>query len=665
MNIEPEHKTPDNIHSQSKPSHRLTKDKLYIAIITAPLLLAVFFLSLYAVWGSGPVIVELPWFTPMFSTFVALTALSVAFLAMGRYQVRCDPISFWISLTFAGFGVGLVFYVLAWPGLLPEGRSFIAALSNTAAWMSSLSISIPVPLLFAAALSRWPSGDTLTGRRARAAMTAWILFIALIYVLLVVFEQNLPVLVRDDGTYTASLQVWNASIGLVQLIGVVLSIRRYRITRDALIGYVTFFQIALIFTPLLILAGDQRYDLWWYLARVVLVFGCLLVLYGVFSEYVHLFRKVRDNEARYRQLTESLPQLIWTADAAGRIDYLSPQWVTYTGIPEEVQLGYDWDEQVHPDDRQHTIKSWQSALSTGTKFDTEYRIRCGDGSYRWFKVLALPIRDSQNQIVEWFGSCTEIEDLKQVERDLRDFTKRLERSNRDLQEFAYVASHDMQEPLRKIEAFGAALLENPDHLTERQNQYLTRMRRSAERMRNMVRGLLQLSRLEIQAQPFQSVDLNQIAAEVLTDLELQVRRTQSQVDVCDLPTVDADAQQMRQLFQNLIGNALKFQPLNREPHIRICFRQPNQEIVQIVFEDNGIGFDEQYAEVLFEPFKRLVGISEYEGSGMGLAICRRIIERHSGHITAQSQLGQGSRFIVTLPVKQGSILQNTEEAGHG
>jgi PAS domain S-box-containing protein len=665
MNNDLKHPLPNREPSKTNTSGLPAADLLLFAIILTPLLLIVLTAVLYAFWGSGPVILVIPWFTPMFSTFVALTSFSVVFLALGRYLVLRDSISYWIGLTFAGFGIGLIFYVLAWPGLLPDDRSFIASLSNTAAWISSLSITLPAPMLLAAAMLRWPTGKSLRGRRAKASMAAWILFIALLYWLVIIFERSLPILVRDDGTYTPTLHIWNAAIVLLQIVGVVLSTRRYRISRDRLIGYVAFFQLAFVFTPLLILAGGQRYDLWWYLSRIVLVSGCLIVLCGLFLEYVHLFGRVRDSEARYRQLTESLPQLIWTSDADGQFNYLSPQWEAYTGIQQKSQLGFGWLQQVHEDDRQHTLERWLEASAKGIKFDTEYRIRRYDGTFHWFKVLALPIQDANSKIFHWFGSCTDIEDQKQIEADLREFSYRLERSNRDLQDFAHVASHDLQEPLRKIETFGDAVMEESASLTGQQTEYLKRMRTSASRMRSMINGLLQLSRLEIHAQPFQPVDLGQIADDVIADLEIQIRQSEGVVEVDELPLIDADPQQMRQLFQNLIGNALKFKTPEGKPRIRIFSLPQNSMTVQIHFEDNGIGFDNNYAGHLFEPFKRLVGRSEYEGSGMGLAICRKIIERHNGNIIAIGKPGQGSIFIVTLPIQQERLKAILDEVTHG
>jgi PAS domain S-box-containing protein len=237
----------------------------------------------------------------------------------------------------------------------------------------------------------------------------------------------------------------------------------------------------------------------------------------------------------------------------------------------------------------------------------------------------------------------------QAEIALQAYNQRLEASNRDLQEFAFVASHDLQEPLRKIEAFSDFLLKKPGSLLEEQIDYLDRTRKAALRMRRMVDGLLELSRIATHARPFERVDLSDVVAEVLSDLEMYVQRSGADVQVGELPTVEGDPIQMRQLIQNLVGNALKFQPAGGKPRIRIFSKNPTKFEVQILVEDNGIGFDEGNAERIFQPFQRLVGKSQYEGSGMGLSICRRIVERHGGHIAAIGQKGKGATFIVTLP----------------
>lgn len=243
--------------------------------------------------------------------------------------------------------------------------------------------------------------------------------------------------------------------------------------------------------------------------------------------------------------------------------------------------------------------------------------------------------------------------------------QQLARSNAELQQFASVASHDLQEPLRKIQAFGNRLKEKcGDALTEQGRDYIERMQNAAGRMQTLIDDLLTLSRITTRAQPFVEVNLDKVTREVLSDLEVRIHQTNGHVEVGKLPTIDAEPVQMRQLLQNLISNALKFGQDEEPPSVKIYSRlimsqqrQPDEEasvaeFYQIIVEDNGIGFDEKYLDRIFNVFQRLHTRSEYEGTGMGLAICRKIAERHGGSITAESTLGRGTKFIVTLPMKQ-------------
>lgn len=250
-------------------------------------------------------------------------------------------------------------------------------------------------------------------------------------------------------------------------------------------------------------------------------------------------------------------------------------------------------------------------------------------------------------------------------------------SNAELEQFAHVASHDLQEPLRKIMSFGDRLKDKYSQtLTAQGCDYLERMQKAAERMQTLIEDLLTLSRITTKAQPFVSVNLAQVAQEVLCDLEVRIEQTGAKVEVGELPTLDADPLQMRQLLQNLISNALKFHKKAEPPKIRIYSQLLNSEeqqptgrsarpmLYQVLVEDNGIGFDEKYLSSIFNAFQRLHSRSEYEGTGMGLAICRKIVERHNGSIIAKSSPGQGSMFIVTLPLQQRQVndlhVPNTE-----
>jgi PAS domain S-box-containing protein len=240
----------------------------------------------------------------------------------------------------------------------------------------------------------------------------------------------------------------------------------------------------------------------------------------------------------------------------------------------------------------------------------------------------------------------------------------LARSNAELQQFASIASHDLQEPLRKIQAFGNRLKATYGETLNAQGlDYLERMQNAAQRMQNLIDDLLILSRITTRVQAFVPVNLTQVTQEVLSDLEVRSQQTGGHVEVGELPTIDGDPVQMRQLLQNLISNALKFHQEGEPPVVKIYSqlldreRKPVEadvvaELCQIIVEDNGIGFDEKYLDRIFNVFQRLHSRSEYEGTGMGLAICRKITERHGGSITAKSTPEHGAKFIVTLPVKQ-------------
>lgn len=262
--------------------------------------------------------------------------------------------------------------------------------------------------------------------------------------------------------------------------------------------------------------------------------------------------------------------------------------------------------------------------------------------------------------------ATDFKTILSTKKKLETTIIELTRSNRELENFASVSSHDLQEPLRKILAFGGRLETKCGNLLGDQGRdYLNRMLDASVRMQTLIEDLLIFSRVTIQAEQFRPVDLNKVVEEVLSDLEVLIDKEGARIEVGDLPTIDADSTQMRQLLQNLISNALKFhqeetlivkiygiiidrddstQPPSGESHIG--------QNCQIIVKDNGIGFDEKYLDRIFNVFQRLHGREDYKGTGIGLAVCRKIAERHGGDITAKSTLGQGATFIVTLPIKQ-------------
>lgn len=270
----------------------------------------------------------------------------------------------------------------------------------------------------------------------------------------------------------------------------------------------------------------------------------------------------------------------------------------------------------------------------------------------------------------------DISERKQAEEALTQKAVELTRSNAELEQFAFVASHDLQEPLRKIQAFGDRLKARCEEAgLETGRDYLERMQNAASRMRRLIDDLLTFSRVISRTEPFTPVSLTTVVKEVLGDLEVCIEKNGAKIETGELPTIEADAVQLRQLLQNLIGNALKFQPPGASPMVRIHGRivappdpgsntalhsrlpveggtAPEEQYCELVVQDNGIGFEEKYLDKIFAVFQRLHGRQEYEGTGIGLAVCRRIVDRHGGKITAHSKPGEGATFIVHLPVRQ-------------
>lgn len=241
--------------------------------------------------------------------------------------------------------------------------------------------------------------------------------------------------------------------------------------------------------------------------------------------------------------------------------------------------------------------------------------------------------------------------VQKQKQELEKLADELKNSNSDLEQFAYVASHDLQEPLRKIQSFGERVVYmEKEKLSETGKDYLERIMSAAERMQTLINDLLSFSRLTTRAEPFTKVDLNKIVREVLGDLDVLIEKTKAHIEIGKLPAVNADPTQMRQLVQNLISNAIKFSKEAERPEIIITSDNIHDEnFAKIYFADNGIGFDEKYAEKIFNIFQRLEG-KKYEGSGIGLAVCKKIVQRHGGSISVRSKIGEGSEFTVILPV---------------
>lgn len=532
---------------------------------------------------------------------------------------------------------------------------------------------------------------------------------------------------------------------------------------------------------------------------------------------------LRASERRYRKLAESLPLLVWTTTGDGSCDYLSRQWIEYTGVPEQDQLGFGWFQVLHPDDRQSTQESWLRAYQNGLPYDVEYRIRRYDGDYRWFKTRGVPVMDSSGRVEKWFGSCTDIEDQKRISEERRALltsekkarglaellnrvgpmlleeldTRRLaqkvtdlatqltgaefgalfhnvdgkgelhlkpyalcgsipngmdipapsfqdsqailsddaandprfaeylhtpvrsylavpvlsrsgdlmggllfgssrpsvfrqldvqlaegiaaqaaialdnarlfaeaqqaqetlkrsnfelRRANEDLNQFAYSASHDLQEPLRMVALYSQMMQRKYRHLMDGQGaEYLNYMVQGARRMEMLLKDLLDYTQV-VSSEDLANgaTDTNLVFQDVVQNLSNSIQESAAIVTSERLPVVAVKEVHMLQLLQNLISNALKYRGANK-PRIFVS-ATPEDTMWRFSVRDNGIGIAHQYTKQVFGLFKRLHGNSQYEGTGIGLAICQKIVERYGGRIWVESDgEGKGSNFLFTLP----------------
>ena len=407
--------------------------------------------------------------------------------------------------------------------------------------------------------------------------------------------------------------------------------------------------------------------------------------------------ELKDSEQKLRFMADTMPQLVWITRPDGYHEYYNKHWYEYTGTKEGTVDGEGWNGLFHEEDQSRSQKLWQHSLETGDPYEIEYRLyHAPSKSYRWVIGRALPFKNEAGEIVKWYGTCTDIDDSikelerrkqleealqieksqlesrvaertsqlkltneglmseikkrQRVEKKLRESSIELLRSNKELEEFAYVSSHDLQEPLRKIQAFGDLLVEEfGDKLGDGQ-EYLTRIQGSAQRMSTLIDDLLTFSRVTTKPTTTVEVDLNKTMKNVLADLQIRSEKEKGTVIIDDnLPIVMADDTHMRQLFQNLLSNALKFHAQDRPPEIHISATTDESDHVLKV-QDNGIGIDEKYRTKVFAVFQRLNAKQAYEGTGIGLAVCKKIVERYGGTIDIESTLGEGTTFIITLPI---------------
>ena len=365
----------------------------------------------------------------------------------------------------------------------------------------------------------------------------------------------------------------------------------------------------------------------------------------------HLMMALRDRETalgeaekareRFHFMAESMPQQIFTADRQGKVDYRNRQWTDFSGFPFEPEDDLGWAQLMHPDDLEESIEQWRQSIDTGEPFHAQHRLRRADGAYCWHLSRALAMRDANGDISMWIGSSTDIHEQKEKEDELR-------RANDDLQQFAYSASHDLQEPIRNVAVYSEIIARRYRKALDSDGQkFLGFLTEGGRRLATLIDDLLAYTRAGAVEGPLGTVNAAAVLQKTLASLAEAIRESDAIVTADPLPDVYVGEAHLQQLFQNLIGNALKYRTENPP---RIHIQASSQGTAwRFAVQDNGIGIDPQYKENIFGVFKRLHRDQKYGGTGIGLAICQRVVERYGGRIWVDSAPGKGATFYFTLP----------------
>jgi PAS domain S-box-containing protein len=374
---------------------------------------------------------------------------------------------------------------------------------------------------------------------------------------------------------------------------------------------------------------------------------------------------LRESESFYRQTLESLPGLVFTNWPDGYCDYVSEQWVEFTGVPASEQLGSGWVHVLHPDDRERAYAAWREAVECRGQYDLEYRVRRHDGEYEWFKVRGRAIRNEAGTVVRWFGAAVNVDNLKRTqdalyERDhaltkandaLTAQSAALGEANKELESFSYSVSHDLRAPLRTIDAFSRIVEEDHGHrLDDEGRRCLGVVRQAAAQAGELIDDLLDLSRLGRQSMQLRPVSMTDLARNVANELLRAAQCASLDLQIGNMPFCLGDARLLKRVWMNMLDNAIKYTSTVESPRIEVGWMPDDQCRDMAVYwvKDNGVGFDMKYVHKLYGVFQRLHRKEEFEGTGVGLAIIQRIVGRHGGRVWAEGKLNSGATFYFTV-----------------
>jgi PAS domain S-box-containing protein len=357
------------------------------------------------------------------------------------------------------------------------------------------------------------------------------------------------------------------------------------------------------------------------------------------GEREEALRDAEKARERFRFMAESMPQKIFTATPSGDVDYYNRQWIEFTGLPFEQIKDWGWTQFIHPDDLEENVRTWRSSVETGEPFHFQHRVRRADGAYRWHLSRAHAMRDASGNISMWIASNTEIHEQKEKEDELR-------RANEDLQQFAYSASHDLQEPIRNVAVYSEIVAKRYYSVLDQDGrQFLGFLTEGGRRLATLIDDLLAYTKAGLIESSAVRVDSSTALNLVLSSLAESIRQCNGIVTYDALPEIGMSQTHLQQVLQNLITNALKYRK-DEPPEIHVSAARQGTAW-RFAVRDNGIGIEPEYKEKIFGVFKRLH--RNYSGTGIGLAICQRVVERYGGRIWVESSPGRGATFFFTVP----------------
>ncbi len=391
-------------------------------------------------------------------------------------------------------------------------------------------------------------------------------------------------------------------------------------------------------------------------------------------------KRILESEERFKIVANSAPVLIWMSGTDKLCNFFNKTWLKFTGRTIEQEIGNGWIDGVHADDVENCVNSYISSFEKREEFHIEYRLRRNDGEYRWLSDSGAPRFTPDGVFQGYIGACTDIQYQKsftvELEKLVEDRTielvlknKELEKMNKELESFTYISSHDLQEPLRKIQTFSTRILANENqNLTDTGKDHFKRMQNAADRMQRLIQDLLTFSRTSSGERKFELTDLKEVVEQVRTELKESHAEKQVVIETNIHCKINVIPYQFHQLMYNLISNAIKFSKQDTIPHISIHSKIIDPKLVEnnktlpsqillnddkycnITIKDNGIGFNQQYSERIFEVFQRLHGNKEFEGTGIGLAIVKKIVDIHNGFIVANGKENEFAQFDIYLPI---------------